>query len=64
MVRITKQPHGRVDGITLNKYLPGHSYDVPPSLADYLVLQGFATPEMRREKRSQRPRSGDRRRLR
>ena len=61
MVRIIKQPVGHVDGIALRHYHVGQTYDVPPALADYLVMLGYATPEMRKRNRSQRPRPTDRR---
>jgi hypothetical protein len=55
VVKITKQPSGKIDGVRLDRYHVGQSYDVPPTLADYLVLQGFAVIEMRSTHRSQRP---------
>lgn len=61
MVKIIKQPSGRVDGISLGLYHLGQSYDVPPSLADYLVLQGYAVSEMRQRTRSERKRPSERR---
>jgi len=62
MVRITRQPSGIVNGVSLRHYVPGHAYELgDPSLAGYLVLQGFAEFEMRRGQRSQRRRSSDRR---
>ena len=61
MVRIIKQPVGQVDGISLRLYHPGKTYDVPATLADYLVMQGYATIEMRKRTRSHRPRPTDRR---
>jgi hypothetical protein len=62
MVRVIRQPTGSVNGIPLDKYRPGRTYDVDPSLADYLVLEGFAISEMRRADRSRRVRPSDRRR--
>jgi hypothetical protein len=62
MVRVIRQPFGTVNGIALHQYRPGHVYELPPSLADYLVLQGFAIIEMRRAQRSKRFRENDRRR--
>ena len=61
MVKILKYTTGNVDGISLAHYLPGRVYDVPPLLADYLVMQGYAIVEMRRRQRSQRFRTNDRR---
>jgi hypothetical protein len=59
VVKIIKQPHGKIDGVRLDRYLVGQSYDVPHTLADYLVLQGYAAFEMRGTHRSRPP--GDRR---
>ena len=46
-VRIIKRPEGTVDGASLKSYVPGEIYDVQATLADYLVLNGFAVAEMR-----------------
>jgi hypothetical protein len=46
-VRIVKRPNGRVDGMALRRFVPGEVYDVSPTVADYLVVEGFAKPEMR-----------------
>jgi hypothetical protein len=51
-VRIIKRATGTVDGVALRKYTPGEVYDVSSTLADYLILQGFARPEMRRPNRT------------
>jgi hypothetical protein len=37
--------------MALKPYVPGEVYDISPTLADYLVLQGYAKPEMRRTAR-------------
>jgi hypothetical protein len=55
LVRIIKQPSEKIDGVRLDTYHVGQSYDVPPTLADYLVLQGFAVIEMRSTHRSRPP---------
>jgi hypothetical protein len=60
-VRIIRQPNGAVDGISLDQYHMGRHYDLPSSLAQYLVAQGFALLEMRRQVRSSRTRARDRR---
>ena len=49
-VRIVQQPTGTLDGIRLDKYLRGNTYDVPASIAAYLVAEGFAQAEMRSER--------------
>ena len=61
-VRIVKRPKGTVDGMTLKTYIPGEVYDISPTLADYLVLQGYAKPEMRSQARVAVKKKGDRRR--
>ncbi len=61
MVRVIKQPSGRVNGLELSYYKPGRTYELTPALADYLVMEGYAVIEMRRERRSFRARRTDRR---
>lgn len=46
-VRITRQPLGVVQGMSLKHYRPGEVYELPPSLAEYLVVEDFAIFEMR-----------------
>ena len=48
MVRISKQPNGHLDGTSLAHFRVGQVYEVPPSHAEYLVMEGFAVVEMRR----------------
>lgn len=62
-VRITRDPTGVVDGMSLRYYHAGEAYDIPAVLAEYLVAEGFAAVEMRQQQRSSRPRKHDRRRL-
>jgi hypothetical protein len=50
-VRITRQPIGMVQGMSLNYYRPGEVYDLPPSLAEYLVMEKYAMVEMRDRER-------------
>ena len=59
-----RQPTGSVDGLALEKYHPHLTYELEPVLADFLVLEGYATSEMRRVDRRSRRRveSMDRRR--
>lgn len=61
-VRITRKPFGSVNGVELCHYRQGAIYDIDASLAEYLVLEGFAAIEMRRGPRSLRIRANDRRR--
>jgi hypothetical protein len=60
-IRITREPFGSIDGISLRRYRLGTTYDIAPALAEYLVAAGFATIEMRQRQRSKRPRQRDRR---
>ncbi len=46
-IRIVKQPIGTVEGFALHYYRAGHIYEVTPTLANYLVAEGFATFELR-----------------
>ena len=34
----------RVDGVDLSLFQPGHSYEVDPSIATYLIVSGVAEP--------------------
>lgn len=48
-VRFTKEPGRRsIQGISLSCYHVGCTYDIPATLATYLILEGFAEVEMRR----------------
>jgi hypothetical protein len=50
-VRITRQPLGIVQGVSLKHYRPGEVYELPTPLAEYLVIERCAIFEMRvREK--------------
>jgi hypothetical protein len=60
-VRITRQPIGVIHGISLNYYRPGETYDLPQSLAEYLVMEEYAMIEMRDRER-QKPVIEERRR--
>lgn len=61
LVRILKESTEVVDGIRLARYKVGQCYDLPPYLADYLVVRGLASLEMRKQERSRRQRPTDRR---
>ena len=50
-VRITRQPIGMVQGMSLNYYRTGEVYELPPSLAEYLVMERYAIVEMRDRER-------------
>jgi hypothetical protein len=46
-VRITRYAQGIVNGISLKHYRPGEVYDLPPAIAEYLVMEDYAILEMR-----------------
>lgn len=50
-IRIIRQPIGSVDGVPLLNYLVGVVYDLPANIANYLVAEGFAIFEQRKEKK-------------
>ena len=50
-VRITRQPTGMVQGMSLSYYRTGEVYELPPSLAEYLVMEKYAMVEMRAQER-------------
>lgn len=41
-IRICKARRGEVDGVSLDKFHVGVTYDVPPSIATYLITTGSA----------------------
>jgi hypothetical protein len=61
-VRITRQPIGAVQGMSLMYYRPGEVYELPPSLAEYLVMEEYAIVEMRDRNRLPMPIAEERRR--
>ena len=61
LVKILKQPSGRLDGMELKRYILGESYNVSPAVAEYLVLNQFAIVEVRGQQRSSRQRPHERR---
>jgi hypothetical protein len=63
-VKITRQPVGKVQGMSLNYYRPGEVYDLPPSLAEYLIMEKYAIVEMRDRERNPIPHFGEDRRRR
>jgi hypothetical protein len=52
-VRITRRPPGVVQDVSLQHYRPGEVYDLPPALAEYLVMHDLAIVEMRDPVRTQ-----------
>jgi hypothetical protein len=62
-VRIVRRSVGHVNGVSLRHYRPNEVYEVPPSIANYLVAQGVALFEMRnREEHAEPPQGRERRR--
>jgi hypothetical protein len=48
-VRIRKTPVEReIDGVKLDRLSPGAVRDMSPALASWLIVEGYAEPEMRR----------------
>lgn len=61
-VKITRQPVGMIQGVSLNYYRPGEVYELPPSLAEYLVMEQYAILEMRDREKPPVPIAEERRR--
>ena len=61
-VRITRQPLGTVQGVSMKYYRPGEVYELPPPLAEYLVVEKYAMLEMRVGEKLPVPVAEDRRR--
>jgi hypothetical protein len=61
-VRITQRPDGIINGLSLKHYRPGEVYDLPPAIAEYLVMENCAIFEMRDHERPSVPVAVDRRR--
>jgi len=54
-VRILRQSYGSVQGVSLKFYRPGQVYDMPPTLAAYVVAEGLAIVEMRADQNPSKP---------
>jgi hypothetical protein len=52
-----------VEGVNLERLIPGECYDLSPSVAEYLVLNGYAVIEMRSDQRIRKPPKTERRRF-
>jgi hypothetical protein len=61
-ILILRQPYGVVQGVALKWYRPGLVYDLPATLATYLVTEGFGMVEMRSGEQQPCPVESDRRR--
>jgi hypothetical protein len=63
-VCITKRPTGLViEGVNLERLIPGKCYELSAVIAEYLVLNGYAVFEMRSDRRIHKPPTPDRRRF-
>ena len=61
-VRILRHSNHTVQGLALKFYRPDQVYDLPATLASYLVTEGLAMVEMRSEEHLTTPVYSDRRR--
>ena len=43
-IRITRKPTGTVDGLSLDKFHVDVTYEVGPTIGNYLISAGFAVP--------------------
>jgi hypothetical protein len=51
-IRIRTTPREReIDGIKLDRFRPGTVCNVPTSLGSWLIVEGYAMPEMRSSQR-------------
>ena len=46
-VKITRRAYGVINGLSLSYYRPGEIYDLPSTLAEYLVMEDYAILEIR-----------------
>ena len=63
-MKITRQPKGMIQGMSLNYYRTGEVYDLAPSVAEYLIMEKCAIVEMRDRERNPVPKFGEDRRRR
>jgi hypothetical protein len=61
-VKILKQTLGHVNGVSLRHYKTNGIYELPPSIANYLVAEGAALFEMRNRDDKGGPHDGKERR--
>lgn len=54
-VRIVKLPPGVFEGISLRLYRVGSVYEITPTLANYLVAEGYGEIELRGDRPSHVP---------
>jgi len=53
-VRITRKPLEReVDGVSLDRMVPGSLREVSATMGAWLIAEGYAEPEMRRDARDE-----------
>ena len=51
-VRILRQSYGSIHGVSFKWYRPGQVYDLPATLAAYVVAEGLGIVEMRADQQS------------
>ena len=54
-LRIVKKPPSDFEGISLSFYRVGAVYDITPTLANYLVAEGYGEIELREDRPTQLP---------
>jgi hypothetical protein len=60
-VKILREPDGPIAETSLKHYRQGQVYDLPPQLAQYLVIEDLAIVEMREKDNAQEPVAVERR---
>lgn len=61
-VRILRQSYGSIHGVSLKWYRRGQVYDMPATLAAYVVAEGLGIVEMRADQQASQPFYPERRR--
>jgi hypothetical protein len=52
LVRIVKQPQGTAEDFALRGYRVGQCYDLPATVAFYLIVNDYAVAELRKQPRT------------
>lgn len=60
-VHVRQKPMGSFNGVALEQYQQGRTYNMDVALGEFLIAQGYAVVEMRQFKRSNRRRERERR---
>ena len=61
LIRLVRQPFGSIDGVSLEGFRVGNTYELAATLAVFIIAVGCGILEMRRAQRSKRFRLHDRR---